>query len=530
VSERPQGTAGYCGAGAPGSTAPTPAGAERLLYELACTFAERLELDELVPLVVEKCRSALGAEGASLMLLDEAADELYFHTTAENPEVVKRLRALRFPADRGIAGAVLSDGHAVRVDDVATDSRFYPVIDRESGTTTRNLVCAPLSVHGRRVGVVQVVNRRDGSFDDADVRLLETLASSIAVALQNARRFESLRQSEEALRTKVLVLQRDLAQPGHFADLIGDSPAMRELFALMDTAAASPIAVLIQGETGTGKELVARGIHRASIRGDKTFVPVNCAAIPESMLERELFGHRRGAFTGAVQDQRGLLEAADGGTLLFDEIGEMPQAMQAKLLRVLQDGEVTPLGDTRPRRVDVRVLSATNRDLAAEVKAGRFREDLYYRIGAFPIPVPPLRERRADIARLVPALLAASAERHAKPVAGIQADAMLALEAYDWPGNVRELQNEIERAVALSPAGGAVELRHISARIAGAPRPAIAANADGSGDLRTARAAFESAFIAAALQRAGGNLSQAARALGLSRAMMQRKVRDYGLR
>ncbi|MEO8602011.1 MAG: GAF domain-containing protein, partial [bacterium] len=154
----------------------------RLLYDLACTFAERLELDELVPLVVEKCRSALAAEGASLMLLDESANELYFHTTAEDPEVVKRLRALRFPADRGIAGTVLGDGHALRVDDVAAHPSFYPHIDRESGTTTRNMVCAPLSVHGRRVGVVQVVNRRDGAFDDADMLLLETLASSIAVA------------------------------------------------------------------------------------------------------------------------------------------------------------------------------------------------------------------------------------------------------------------------------------------------------------------------------------------------------------
>ncbi|MEO8605630.1 MAG: sigma 54-interacting transcriptional regulator, partial [bacterium] len=366
--------------------------------------------------------------------------------------------------------------------------------------------------------------------DDADMLLLETLASSIAVALQNARRYETLRQSEETLRTQVAVLRRDLAQPGRFADLIGDSPPMRDLFALMHTAAASPIAVLIQGETGTGKELVARGIHRASLRGAAIFVPVNCAAIPESMLERELFGHRRGAFTGAVQDQRGLLEAADGGTLLLDEIGEMPLAMQAKLLRVLQDGEVTPLGDTRPRRVDIRVLSATNRDLAADIKSGRFREDLFYRIAAFPIPVPPLRERRDDIALLVSALLESSAARHHKALAGIQADALTALESYDWPGNVRELQNEIERAVALTPAGGAVELRHLSARIAGAPRPALASSPAGSGDLRTARAAFESAFIAAALQRAGGNLSQAARELGLSRAMMQRKVRDYALR
>ncbi|MGH7789643.1 MAG: sigma 54-interacting transcriptional regulator [Candidatus Binatia bacterium] len=508
----------------------TTAGTARLLYELACTFAEHLELDELVPLVVEKCRSALDADGASLMLLDESANELFFHTSAEDPAVVKRLRALRFPADRGIAGAVLGDGRALRVDDVAADPRFYSAIDRQSGTTTRNMVCAPLSVHGRRVGVVQVVNRHAGAFDDADLRLLETLASSIAVALQNARRYEVLRQSEETLRTQVLVLRRDLAQPGRFADLIGDSPVMRELFALMHTAAASPIAVLIQGETGTGKELVARGIHRASLRGDKTFVPVNCAAIPESMLERELFGHRRGAFTGALQDQRGLLEAADGGTLLFDEIGDMPLAMQAKLLRVLQDGEVTPLGDTRPRRVDVRVLSATNRDLAADVTAGRFREDLFYRIGAFPILVPPLRERRADIALLVPVLLDASADRHHKRLESVEADALAALEAHDWPGNVRELQNEIERAVALAPAGGAVALRHLSARIAGAPRTGTVPVASAGGNLREARAAFEAAFIAAALQRAGGNLSQAARELGLSRAMMQRKVRDYALR
>jgi transcriptional regulator with GAF, ATPase, and Fis domain len=317
--------------------------------------------------------------------------------------------------------------------------------------------------------------------------------------------------------------------------------------------------VLIQGETGTGKELVARGVHRASKRADRPFLAVNCAALPETLLESELFGHRRGAFTGATQDRRGLFEVAGGGTVFLDEIGEMSPAMQAKLLRVIEEGEVVPLGDSKPRAVDVRLLSATNRDLEREVREHRFRDDLYFRIAAFPIPLPPLRERREDIPALVDHFLKVAGKRHRKQIAGAVPAALSLLVEFDWPGNVRELQNELERAVALAADGDTIGLGHLSSKLAapfarrgeakpgglGAPlggahtavRPpgaAIAAPAAQDGDfslsLRDARAGFEARYIARVLELQGGNVSRAARILGLSRAMLHKKIKLLGLR
>jgi two-component system response regulator HupR/HoxA len=313
--------------------------------------------------------------------------------------------------------------------------------------------------------------------------------------------------------------------------MIGTGASMAEVICLMESAAASPIAVLVEGETGTGKELVARGIHGASARAEAPFVAVNCAALPETLLESELFGYRRGAFTGATQDQRGLFEAASGGTILLDEIGDMPPAMQAKLLRVLQEGEIVPLGDRRPRRIDVRVISATNHELAAEAARGAFHQDLYYRLAAFPIRLPPLRERREDLPLLAGRFLAAAAERHRKVIPGFEPAALALLVRFDWPGNVRELQNEVERAVALARDGESIAPRHLSPKLGDPPASAAAAVEEAEAvPLRAARAAFEARHIATVLRRHGGNVTRAAEALGLSRFMLQRKMKEYGLR
>jgi Nif-specific regulatory protein len=526
----------------------------RLLYELGCAFSSRLDLDELIPFVISECREVLNATGASVLLLEPQTNELYFpYVAEEDPEVAARLTKLRFPADRGIAGAVLRSGESVRVDDVQSDPRFYGGIDRDTGLTTRTILCVPLFTRQGTVGVLQVINRRDGlPFSNQDMALLEALAGSIAVAIENARLYARVKTSEELLRAQVGALRRDLARQDHFGEIIGTSPAMAEVFRLMESAAASPIAVLIEGETGTGKELVARGIHRASARADGPFVAVNCAAVSETLLESELFGHRKGAFTGAIQDQRGLFEAANGGTIFLDEIGEMPPAMQAKLLRVAQDGEVVAVGDTRPRPVDVRVISATNRNLSNEVERQKFRQDLFYRIAAFPIVLPPLRERREDIALLVDRILKIAAERHGKRIAGVEPEAVSLLIGFAWPGNVRELENELERAVALAKEGDTVSLLHLSAKLkatgeartdapaAAAAEPAAARppaapapgepSAEGSSDLRLARAQFEASFIRQALERNDRNVSRTARAVGLSRVMLQKKMKEYGLR
>jgi transcriptional regulator with GAF, ATPase, and Fis domain len=509
----------------------------RLLYEFGLAFASRLDLDELLPLVIVRCREALGAAGASVLLHDAEAGELYFPWVAtDQPEVARRLRELRLPADRGIAGSVLRGERAIRVDDVSADPRFNPEVDRRTGLRTERLACAPLRTRHGPLGVLQVVNRLDGRpFDDEAVRFLEALAGSVAVSIENARLYEQVRASEEKLRVQVAVLRRDLARLDPFTDIVSIAPAMRDVFRLMETAAASSITVLVEGETGTGKELVARGVHRAGARADGPFIAVNCAAVSETLLESELFGHRRGAFTGALQDRRGVFEAADGGTIFLDEVGEMPLAMQAKLLRVLQEGEVTPVGDTRPRKVDARIVAATNRDLAAEVGAGRFREDLYYRLAVFPIHLVPLRERGEDVPLLVDRFAAAAATRHRKRILGVTADAIARLAAFPWPGNVRQLQNEIERAVALAHDGQAIGVEHLSGKLACTPAagdgPAAAAPVEAAASsLRAARMAFEIGYIRRVLALESGNVSRTARVLGLSRVMLQKKMKEYGLR
>ncbi len=506
----------------------------RLLYELGCAFAARRELDDLVSLVVERCREVLDAEGAAVLLLDPSRQELHFpYVAEEDPAVAERLRGLRFPATQGIAGAVLESGTAMRVDDCATDARFCRDVDASSGLTTRNLVCAPLAGQGGRLGILEVVNKRGGgSFSVEDLDFLGALAGSFAVAIEHAQLWTQLRASADRLRAQVGVFRRDQARKDRFDDMVGTGPAMAEVFRLMQSAATSPIPVLIEGETGTGKELVARNLHAASARAGEPFVAVNCAALPEALLESELFGHRRGAFTGAMHDQVGLFEAASGGTILLDEVGELPLGMQAKLLRVLEEGEVLPVGERQPRKIDVRILSATNRDLGAEVAAKRFREDLYFRLAAFPILVPPLRARRDDIAHLVDRFLAEESARHHRRIHGVEPAALERLVAYRWPGNVRELRNEIARAVALASDGERLGLAHFSpklgAAVAAAEEPAVAALA--ITDLREARDAFETSFLSRVLHDNDGNVSRSAKALGISRVALQKKMKEYGLR
>ena len=269
---------------------------------------------------------------------------------------------MRFPADISIAGSVLKSGRAERIDDAGRDPRFYRGVDTSTGSTTRSVLAVPLVARGETVGVIEAINDRDGPFRDEDLTLLESLAEVIAIALSNADRFAQIQSPQEVLRKQVGVLRRDLVGRDLDREIIGTGPAMDKVLRLIVSAAASSIPVLIEGETGTGKELVARAIHRASDRAGGSFVAVSCAAFTETLLESELFGHRRGAFTGVATDEPGLFRAANGGVILLDEVGEMPRAMQAKLLRVLQEREITPVGDTRPQKVDVRVLFATKRD------------------------------------------------------------------------------------------------------------------------------------------------------------------------
>ncbi|MBX3026197.1 sigma 54-interacting transcriptional regulator [bacterium] len=502
-----------------------------LLYDLGRAINEFVDLDRLLPEIVTRLRSLFGIESSAVMLLDAARSEFYVPYVADiAPAVERRLAAVRFPADRGIAGAVLHSGDVAHVPDVSRDPRWYGAVDGRTGMTTRSLLCAPLRGRAGTLGVLSLRNKVRGTFSDDDLRLIRAVADHIGLAIDTARQLGEARGTAERLRDEVEVLQQQVARDAGVHGIVGHSTAMQRVFELIASAAALPVTVLITGETGVGKELIARAIHAGGPRRARPFVAINCGALSDTLLESELFGHRKGAFTGALSDRKGLFEVADGGTVFLDEVGDMPAAMQVKLLRALQEGEILPVGDTTPRSVDVRVLSATNRDLAAGVRDGGFRADLFYRLSAFPIVVPPLRERREDIPLLTARLLERTLKRFERPATQFSPAALVRLSNHDWPGNVRELQNEIERAIALAAPGAVIDAADLSEHVRGASVVAPPTVAAGGITLRRARDLFERDFIARVLSQQGGNASRAARVLGISRVMLHKKLRAYGMR
>jgi two-component system response regulator AtoC len=353
--------------------------------------------------------------------------------------------------------------------------------------------------------------------------------SELLLTLRKARERERMRRTNQLLR-------RDVQRAIGDRPIVAASPGMIAVLELLERAAEFKSTVLLTGESGTGKEVLARAIHAQSPRRDEAFVAVNCAAIPEALLESELFGHVKGAFTGADRTRRGLFVEADGGTLFLDEIGELPVALQAKLLRVLQEEEVRPVGDAKSRKVDVRVIAATARELEQDVAAGRFREDLFYRLNVVRVKVPPLRERKQDIPLLADHFLARFREQLGRPVRTIDDDALERLLAYRWPGNARELENVIERAVILAE-GERLTARELPEGVARASAGGAGAEADGampSDDsdlsLRRARRAMERDWIVRALRACQGNRTHAARRLQISHRALLYKLKEYGIR
>ncbi|MCC7262637.1 MAG: sigma-54-dependent Fis family transcriptional regulator [Candidatus Latescibacteria bacterium] len=326
------------------------------------------------------------------------------------------------------------------------------------------------------------------------------------------------------LEQENLTLRRAVQSQVQFKGVIGRSRAMEAVYQLLRKVVDSDTTVLLSGETGTGKEVLARCIHQEGPRRDKPFVAVNCGAMAEQLLESELFGHKKGAFTGAVNDRPGLFETADGGTLFLDEIGETTPGLQVRLLRAVQEGEIRRVGEEQVRHVDVRVLAATHRDLKQAVAEGAFREDLYYRLNVFPIGLPPLRQRREDIPELALHFLGQLRQRAPRAPEGFTARAMDALGAYEWPGNIRELQNEVERAALLGAGEARIDLGHLSERLVGGVPPAPR-----RGKLKEVLAQVERELILQALERHQGNRTHAAEELGMSRWGLVQKVRDYGL-
>ena len=309
----------------------------------------------------------------------------------------------------------------------------------------------PLTTARRRLGILVFACKQPFAYETEDLGFLQLVANQVAVAVENAMAFQEIDALKDQLSKENAYLEEEVRTGHNFGEIVGDSPALHRVLQEVETVAPTGSTVLIRGETGTGKELIARAVHDLSPRQGRTFVKLNCAAIPTGLLESELFGHEKGAFTGAIMQKSGRFELAHQGTLFLDEVGDIPQELQPKLLRVLQEQEFEHLGSTRTIKVDVRLVAATNRDLARMVADGRFRSDLYYRLNVFPLVMPPLRERREDIPRLVRHFTQRFAQRMGRRIEAIPAAIMDALVSYSWPGNVRELQNVIERSVILSP-------------------------------------------------------------------------------
>jgi two-component system response regulator AtoC len=341
----------------------------------------------------------------------------------------------------------------------------------------------------------------------------------IVLALRKAEERESLRRENRALKEQI-------HKENQFESILAKSPAMNDIFRTISKIADFKTTVLIQGESGVGKELVARAVHSKSARKNHPFVPINCGAIPENLLESELFGHKKGAFTDANSDRRGLFEEADGGTLFLDEIGELPLSLQVKLLRALQEESIRRLGDSKDIKVDVRIITATHRDLAAEAKAGRFREDLFYRINVLPILIPPLRSRREDINLLIDHFLTRNNARLGTQIRALTADARKVLLEYAWPGNVRELENTIERAMVLCE-GDIIDVHDLPERLRETLDPVQVQLASGELSVKKTTAAIEEILIRRALQKTRGNRTRAAELLEISHRALLYKIKDY---
>jgi formate hydrogenlyase transcriptional activator len=431
-----------------------------------------------------------------------------------------------FPPESAVAAAVSLGGVA----DLADPNAPVPRALRSEMEALGAVLLVPLPAEHGIAGAFLLGARRDGrAYGADDRRLLETLAAQSAVAIENARAWEEVRSLERRLSQENVYLREQLELQHDFEEVIGRSEAIRAALAQIERVAPTDATVLVIGETGTGKELAIRALHALSGRREAILVKVACAAIPESLIESELFGHEKGSFTGATQTKPGRFEVADGGTLFFDDVDTLPLGVQAKLLRAIQEGEVQRVGSNAVRHVDVRIVAATNKDLLAEVRAGRFREDLYYRLHVVPIRLPALRERREDIPLLVEHFVAREGPRLGRRITAVAAEAMSELTSYAWPGNIRELRNVIERALVMA-----------SDDVLRLPGPLRAGDAPQTGDARDGELGSASfaelvrrkkiEWIREALERSGGNQRRAAELLGLHRPSLTRMIRELGIR
>lgn len=418
--------------------------------------------------IVSSLKPVLRHDYTSLALLDNSSGLLKIHAL-DLPGSTNKLPKTEFTVsvEDTPAGQCFASGQVLIKRGAELDAYKLEVIRYLRKEGVEVLCCVPLSTHGRTFGTINLASRDPQAFSSTDVELLQQVAAQVAIALENALAFKEIDALKNKLAVEKLYLEEEIRSEFNFEEIIGDSPSLRRTLSQVELAAPAGTTVLILGETGTGKELIARAIHNLSPRRERTFVKVNCAAIPAGLLESELFGHERGAFTGALTQKIGRFEFADKGTLFLDEVGDLPLELQPKLLRVLQEQEFERLGSNRLLRVDVRVVAATNGDLARLVEEKKFRSDLYYRLNVFPIVLPPLRDRPEDVPLLVRYFVQKISRRQNKTVEYVPSDVMDALVNYSWPGNVRELENLIERAVLLSP-GQELQVPIVELKAAGA--------------------------------------------------------------
>ena len=429
------------------------------------------------------------------------------------------------PITRSVFRKVVAERAAVLAADARRDVGETASI---MGAHIQSTMGVPLWQSDDIIGVLQVDNRdQSGIFRERDLDIVALLAQMASHAFQHARLYQRLAVAEEHQRKENVYLKKR-EQSRREGAIIGESATMQRLFEQLRKVVHTRVTVLVEGETGTGKELIASAVHYWSERRERLFVAQNCAAMPENLLESELFGHKKGSFTGATEDKKGLFELADGGTLFLDEVGEMPLSLQAKLLRALQESEVRPVGGAKTIKVDTRIVAATNRDLEKEVAGGRFREDLYYRLKVFPLRVPPLRERHEDIPLLAAHFLRKYAQEFGRNVTGFSQQAMEMLRAYKWPGNVRELENEVQRLVIQADSESFVGPEHLSPKIRQVEgildrvHPA-------KGTLREMMDQVEKWILLEALKEHGNNKSQTAKTLGITREGLHKKLKGFGI-
>ncbi len=461
-----------------------------------------LDLGALLERAVAEAKGVFGADRATLWLVDKARRQLVCRVGELSEEMT-------LGVDEGVAGWVVRKGCVVNIPTTQTDPRFARRFDEITGYTTRSMLAGPVrDAEDRVVGVLQLLNHPRGHFHAADETRLDALLDDIAGVL-DASSLGSQLGSARRLAFR-------------FNHVVGTSPKMEEAFQRAERAAKSVATVMLRGESGTGKGLVARAIHENSDRAEGPFVVVDCATLPPELVENELFGHVRGAYTGADRDAAGKVAAAEGGTLFLDEIGELPLNTQGRLLRLLQERRYTRIGDPRDRRADVRFVSATNRPLEDMVRAGRFREDLYYRLRVVEIRLPPLRDRGAeDLDRLADHFLHVCARRHGRAAIGLSGPARKKLHGHTWPGNVRELEHCLEAAVVLA-VDDELGPELIEPATLGSGGPGDDAFVVDGGTLEE----VERAYILHVLELCGGNRSQAAKLLRIGRNTLLRKIRS----